>query len=77
MFYELDISDPLGMAPFKRDGDDAYEGTFEYNLNRLAELAFTAGSKLEDGTLAHNATDTEENSEGKRFVDAMLPDGWK
>lgn len=77
MFYELEITDPLGMAPFKRDGDDAYEGTFEYNLNQIAELALTAGSELKDGTLAHDAKDSKKNSEGKRFVDAVLPDGWK
>lgn len=77
MFYELDVTDPLGMEPFKRDGDQAFEGTFEYDLNQLAELALTAGSKLKDGTLAHKRTDAKKDKEGKRFVDAMLPDGWK
>ncbi|KAJ5178836.1 hypothetical protein N7492_002046 [Penicillium capsulatum] len=77
MFYELEISDPLGMSPFKRDGDDAFEGTFEYDLNRLAELTLTAGSTFKDTSHAKNSTETKKNKEGKRFVDAVLPDGYK
>ncbi|KAJ5086483.1 hypothetical protein NUU61_007790 [Penicillium alfredii] len=77
MFFELDPTEALGMSPFKRDGGDSYEGTFEYDIDRLGELTLTAGSTFKDAPHAKNSTKTEKTEDNKRFIEAVLPDGFK
>lgn len=73
----MEVSDPLGMSPFKRDSNNAFKGTFEYNLNQLAELTLTTGSMFKDTSYARNLTKTKKNKKDKRFVNAVLPNGYK
>lgn len=38
MFYELDITDPAGHHPAKRDTDGVPSGTFEGHMEELAQI---------------------------------------
>lgn len=74
-FYELDPNNALGTSPFKRGEGDVYKGTFEYDVNRLGELARAVDSKLKDDALPDDKMSEEEKSGHKRLVNP-LPDGY-
>ena len=38
MFYELDLLDPLGKYPWRRDTNGIDDGTFEGNLDQFAQI---------------------------------------
>lgn len=74
----------MGSAPFKRDGGDVYDGTIEYDINQLGELAAMSGTQYSTtGLNTKIQTDPgiypEENPDagkvGKRVINP-LPDGY-
>lgn len=82
-FYELDWSDPLGTYPFKRDGGDIYDNTFEYEINHLADLAVQStitfkGDTTPKGISAPSDSNNKRDMDhpiGKRALNP-LPDGY-
>lgn len=79
-FYKLDLRNPLRTGNFKRDGGEAFEGTFEYKINQMAEMAATTGRiydgndriKEESGKNANPNNDA--GKVGKRM--SIFPDGY-
>lgn len=81
-FYELDLQNPLGTGNFKRDGADVFEGTIEYEINQLADMAATSGrqydglnDKIETAPGTNPGPDNDSGKVGKRVINP-LPDGY-
>lgn len=72
----MDIKNPQGTSPFKRDGSDVYEGTFENDINRFGLLARTVGSELKDDALPDEKMGEEKDKSGRTRATNPLPDGY-
>ncbi|PKY04114.1 fibronectin type III domain protein [Aspergillus campestris IBT 28561] len=77
MFYELNTWDPLGRNPWKRSQDNPLEGTFEGDMNILAQitLLMDPDAKLTDQALISGiSADSLPTSDVVPFSTAAVPD---
>lgn len=73
MFYELDFDDPLGLHPWKRNNDGIPEGTFQGDINALAQITLL----VEPSTQLADKDSIEDSSAETtvRQLPNLLPDG--
>jgi hypothetical protein len=82
MFYELDITDPLGQYPWKRGTQGISDHTFEGNIDVLAQItllmdpdAALADKGQGSSSVASFKTKAETMSLIEVEVPNLLPDG--
>jgi hypothetical protein len=58
MFYELDFDDPLGLHPWKRNDDGIPKGTFQGDVNAMAQITLLVdpGATLVDEGLVEGSS---------------------
>jgi hypothetical protein len=73
MFYELDFDDPFGLHLWKRNSDGIPEGTFQGDVNALAQVTLL----VDPGAELADRDSLEDSSAGTtvRNLPNLLPDG--